>query len=146
LPISCGEDLTRFNEGCVLTARPDAKGHWEIGYGHDINPSPGLTWTQEQADAQFEIDYPLACSRAEADLGAGEYVLLSPQRQAVLNDMAYEIGGAGLAGFTHMLSAVRYGDWQEAADSLKSSLLFSQVPAREARNVAILLTGEWGVK
>ena len=142
MEITCGEELTKFNEGCVLTARPDAKGHWEIGFGHDIPPSPGLTWTQAEADAQFAVDYPLAISRAIADLGEA-YASLSAERQAVLNDIAYEIGGAGLAGFKDMLAAFRAEDWKSAAAALKSSLLFSQVPAREERNILILLSGEW---
>lgn len=39
--ITCGQDLTRLNEGCTLEAKPDRNGKWEIGRGHDIPPSPG---------------------------------------------------------------------------------------------------------
>lgn len=140
--IQCGPDLTKQNEGCILEARPDAKGKWEIGWGHDIPPSLGLVWTQAEADAQFALDYPLAISRAIADLGE-TYAGLSEQRQAVLNDISYEIGGAGLAEFKTMLVAIRAEDWKSAASALKDSLLFSQVPTREERNILILLSGEW---
>ncbi len=66
----------------------------------------------------------------------------------MLVDMAYEIGGAGLAGFTKFLAAVRSAYWVTAAAELKNSLLFLQVPARESENVQILLTGEFppGIK
>lgn len=141
--IQSGADLTKFNEGCVLEVRPDAKGHWEIGYGHDLPPSPGLTWTQDQAEEAFAVDYGTAMSRAELDIGPIEYALLSEQRQAVLNDMAYEIGGAGLAQFHDMLVALRDCRWNDAAQALKDSKLFQQVPNREARNIQILTTGEW---
>jgi GH24 family phage-related lysozyme (muramidase) len=141
--ITCGEDLTKLNEGCVLVAKPDAKGKWEIGWGHDVPPSPDLEWTQAQADAQFAVDYPLAASRAESDLGAACYAALSQQRQAVLNDVAYEIGARGLGEFKVMLAAFRVNDWYGAANALEDSSLFSEVPTRENRNVMILLTGNW---
>ena len=64
-------------------------------------------------------------------------------RRAVLIDMAYEIGGQGLAGFTKLLTAVRYGNWASAAAELKTSLLFTQVPIREQRNMMILAFGEF---
>ncbi len=141
--IGSGEEYTKFNEGLTLVAKPDAKGKWEIGYGHDIPPSPGLTWSQQQADDQFDIDYPLARSRAVSDLGTTFWEELNEQRQAVLADVAYEIGGAGLAEFRTMLAYVRAGEWEAAGAALRDSLLFEQVPVREARNIAILTTGEW---
>lgn len=63
-------------------------------------------------------------------------------RRAVLIDMAYEIGGQGLAQFQHLLSAIRAAEWDKAAAALQSSLLFQQVPSRERSNYIILLTGE----
>ena len=69
--INSGEELTKRNEGCILTPRPDANGKWEIGWGHDIPaPQDNMCWTQDQCDDQFAIDYPLAEQRAEADLGS----------------------------------------------------------------------------
>jgi GH24 family phage-related lysozyme (muramidase) len=141
--IDSGESLTKANEGCILTARPDSKGFWEIGWGHDIPPSPGLTWTQEEADTQFNVDYPQAISRAIEDLGHTAYDAMNAQRQAVFHDIAYEIGGAGLAQFRNMIAAAQTGNWQLAASALKDSLLFSEVPVREGRNIRILQTGEW---
>src|SRR5262249_30096734 len=103
---------------------------------------PGLTWTEEQSDAQFDKDYRLASYRAAVDLGP-TYAGLGEPRQAVLNDIAFEVGGSGLAQFRHMLGAIAASDWQAAAAALKNSLLFEQVPNRENRNIQILLTGEW---
>lgn len=143
LAIKSGADLTKFNEGLTLIAKPDAKGKWVIGYGHDIPPSPGLSWSIQQAEDQFSLDYPEACFQAAADIGDDEYDLLTKQRQAVLNDMAYELGGSGLSRFTIMLSHMRTGEWDSAADALRASLLFEQVPHREARNIQILTTGMW---
>lgn len=149
--IKCGRDLTKQNEGCVLVAKPDNKGKWEIGWGHDIPaPLPGALapeWTQSHADIQFEMDYSLAVKRAHDDVGddVGDdvYTALAEPRQAVLNDIAYEIGGAGLAAFRQMLAAVRGGLWDEAAHQIQASQLFGQVPLRETRNIEIMRLGRY---
>lgn len=50
-------DLLKRLEGCRLKAYQDNAGVWTIGYGH-TGPGvhEGLTWTQEQADAQLNDD------------------------------------------------------------------------------------------
>lgn len=136
------QDLIKFNEGCTLEAKPDAKGKWVIGWGHDIPPSPGLTWPQDKADGYFEIDCHNATVDARKD-ATDFWGALCEQRQAVLIDMAFEIGGYGLGKFVDMLAAMKAEDWNEAARALKGSLLFTEVPTREGRNIEILLTGEW---
>lgn len=68
---------------------------------------------------------------------------MNPARKAVLIDIAYEIGGAGLAGFHHFLTAFRAGQWATAAAELKNSRLYQQVPKREQENMMILATGEF---
>ena len=68
---------------------------------------------------------------------------LNAARWAVLVDMAYELGGAGLAQFSHFLAACRAGDWERAAAELQNSKLFQQVPRREIENIAVLRSGEF---
>ena len=68
---------------------------------------------------------------------------LDPVRKAVLIDMAYEIGGQGLAEFPHMLRAIRVGNWELAVSELRNSALYSQVPTRENMNCEMLRTGLW---
>ena len=140
-----GKTYTKQNEGFTPKAKPDNKGAWVIGYGHDI-PAPAWgqpipEWTPEQADAQYEIDYAAAVAAAAADVS--NFVDIDPVRQAVLVDMAFELGGTGLAGFQHMLAAVALEDWPTAALELKDSKLFTQVPNREQRNISILLSGSF---
>ncbi|WP_179490086.1 lysozyme [Granulicella arctica] len=54
---SNGLDLTKSFEGCKLTAYADQTGVWTIGYGHTgRHVYPGLTITQEVADAFLESD------------------------------------------------------------------------------------------
>lgn len=68
---------------------------------------------------------------------------LDEPRRAVLIDMAYEIGGAGLAQFVNMLAAIRSQAWGKAAAELMHSKLYSQVPNREQENLRILVSGQW---
>lgn len=141
--ISSGQDLTKFNEGCRLTAYQDGGGVWTIGWGH-TGPDilEGLVWPQDKADAFFEVDYHNAEVDARKD--AHEFWdVLCEQRRAVLADMAFQIGGHGLSKFVDMLAAMKAEDWNEASRALKDSLLFTEVPMREGRNIEILLTGEW---
>lgn len=144
--IQSGQDLTRFNEGLTLIAKPD-NGHFALGYGCDYwNGLPvreGQTCTPAEADAQFRLAYAAACTHAETDIGPAEYAALSEQRQAVLNDMAYQLGERGLAAFHDLLAYVRSCNWIKAAVALYQSRLFSQTTERQLRNIAILITGEW---
>ena len=137
-----GPDFTRRNEGCCLEAKPDAKGMWAIGWGHDIPPSPGLTCTQEQADYWFQSDYDTATQGAAFDYGLG-WRQLDAVRQAALIDMAYEMGRSGLGEFAHLLNALQACDYSEAYTECLNSTYAEEVSNR-AHTVALMLkTGEW---
>jgi GH24 family phage-related lysozyme (muramidase) len=139
--------LICFNEGLALTARPDAKGKWEIGVGHDIPaPAPGEpvpTCTREEAYATLDnIDLPAAVAHAQADVGDA-WDSLGPVRQAALTDMAFELGAHGLDEFQKMLDVLERGDWQTAHDEALNSEWAKQVPGRAERDALMLLTGNW---
>lgn len=135
-------DLIREAEGCTLTAKKDSQG-FEIGWGHHTpNVFVGLTWTQDQADAQLLIDADNAAADAQYVVGASCWATLNEARQAALIDMAYELGRHRLLGFIDMTRAVQTGDWQKAHDEALNSELATQVPTRSQRDAAILLSGE----
>lgn len=149
--------LLRLNEGrryaCYDDAHPDrilkagdrCEGTPTIGEGctgPDI--LPGTVWTDAQVDAAKADRKARAMRQASLDLGPDCWSKLDIVRQAVLIDMAYEVGGAGLAKFVNMLAAIRAGDWQGAHDALlDSKLAESQAPDREIRNATMFLTGKW---
>lgn len=145
--IQCGQRLTRQFEGCTLTAKPDAKSAWSIGRGHDIpapeDPKNPPTWTQQQADDQFEIDYRAATSHACQVVGPGVWTTLNAPRQAALADMAFELGAHGLGEFHGMLTAVRARDWATAKRECLDSDYAKQVPNRAAVVADILVGGTW---
>jgi lysozyme len=135
-----GPTYTKANEGCKLVAYQDTLGVWTIGYGctgPDI--VAGLAWTIDQAEEAFERRYSLA---VEHVAGLWTNFAIDNQRTAVLVDMAYQLGGAGLREFHSMLAAVRDSDWQGAHDACLDSLYARQTPLRAARNANALLTGE----
>lgn len=137
-----GQRYTQLCEGLSLIAIKDTMG-WEIGFGHngpDIHE--GLTWTPEQAEQMFDIDYARALRGAEADYG-DQWEYLDEVRQAALTDMAFEMGKAGLGEFSHMLAACRAGYWQAAHDACLNSAYAKQVSSRANRTANMLLTGQW---
>lgn len=136
--------FTAKNEGCCLEAKPDAKGMWVIGIGHDIPPPNGgaLTCTQEQADAWFVQDLAGARSNAASVVGLF-WALLDPVRQAAVVDMAFELGRGGLAEFTHMLLALRAKAWTDASGFCLQSAYAQEVPARARRVASMIATGAW---
>jgi len=68
---------------------------------------------------------------------------LSDQRQAVLIEMAFQMGVSGLLQFKRMLSAVEDGQYFEAAAQMVESTWARQTPARAHRMALQMETGEW---
>ncbi len=144
--ITSDRQLIQFHERCILTARPDAKGRWEIGWGHDIAPPlPGAgapTCTQDAADAWLDADLALARQRAATALGQA-WESLDEVRRAVLADMAYELGGAGLSLFKEMLTSIMGQRYLLAAQQGLESLWAEQVPNRAKMDMDMLAEGKW---
>ena len=90
--------LLKKLEGCRLDAYRDQAGIWTIGYGETAHVSPGMSWTQEQADT-------IIAARAE-EFANGVRALLHPP--VPLNDnefsalviFAYNVGLHALGGST----------------------------------------------
>ena len=138
-----GKTYTQRREGCRLTAYRDTRGIWTIGFGctgSDI--TEGCTWTQAQADAEFARRYADAQRKAALDLGHA-WTGLDYIRRCALTDMAYQLGGTGLAEFRHMLLAISQGTWDTAAQACLASLYAEQVPDRARGTAHMLLTGAW---
>lgn len=64
--------------------------------------------------------------------------LLPDDAQVALACMAFQIGGAGVAEFHRMLSAVAAGRWGQAADEALDSAWARQTPRRAAEVAALL--------
>lgn len=138
-----GPEFTRANEGCRLTAYRDQGGVWTIGWGH-TGPGvvEGLTCSQEQADAWFADDYTIAGDGAERAVGSA-WDGIGNVRQAAVTDMAFQLGGTGLAAFHKMLAALRAYQWVSAAAECRASRYAEQVPVRAAKVAGMLESGAW---
>jgi lysozyme len=91
----------------------------------------------------FANDYAVACANAAKVIGSETWRGLNAPRQAVLADMAFNIGAPRLEGFAKMLAAIRRSDWTGAAAELLDSAYAHQVGGRAVKNAKALKTGEW---
>lgn len=149
-------DLIKTHEGLRLASYDDAtgdpvpvgghaRGTLTIGYGHTgADVFAGQTCTTAQADAWLAADIAIATERAAADIG-DEWSSLNDARQAALIDMAFELGGAGLADFRDMVVGVQCADWPEAHYQALKSKWAREVPKRAQTDAGMLLSGEWPV-
>lgn len=142
------EGLTRLklDEGCKLKAYPDPLTHaapWTIGYGatgSDINSN--TVWTQTEADNDI-LD---RVHTLELRLGQqlSFFKQLSPVRQDVLVNIAYNIGLTGLLKWPVTLGHTEKGSFIEASnDILDNSVWRNQVGLRCDRCAHAMLSNTW---
>lgn len=68
---------------------------------------------------------------------------LDEARFGVLQNMAFNLGAAGLLGFPKMLSKLEAKDYDGAAAEMIDSAWYAQVGDRAKRLVTQMTTGEW---
>ncbi len=140
------EGAVRDAEGRHVAYRCPA-GKLTIGYGHNLeaNPLPGVG--EGSVMREHEARELLA---QDADQVKGQVTRALPwtlrldfPRFAVLVNMAFNLGIAGLCAFTNTLEDVRRGDYAAAARRLRCSRWASQARARAARLIRQMETGQW---
>ena len=139
-----GETTTeriKRHEGFVSCVYKDIYGNHTIGWGHLLSKPVDsfMCWDEKYADAVLAHDIAYSATTAAHDFGSS-YPLLPAVPASVLTELAFWIGGAGLAQFTDFLRFMRQGDYAGAANDLDGTLLASQVPAR-AGELSCLLRG-----
>ena len=131
--------LTKEFEGCRLKPYKCPAGKLTIGYGRNLD-DVGIS--QAEADMMFERDF----SKAEADARkiCEEFDIdvnnLTEQRFYVLTDMCFNLGYGGLKKFKGMLTALKNGLYEDAANAMLDSLWAKQVGNR-ATKLAVLMRG-----
>lgn len=126
------------HEGMRLKPYRCTAGKITIGVGHNLDD---LGITEEQALMIFRDDLANAYRTAKAVVP--KFLGLSEARQAVLVDMAFNLGETRLRGFRKMLSAIEHGQYRIAADEMLDSKWASQVHGRAERLARMMRTGEW---
>lgn len=117
------------HKGCRLTPYRDSLGVLTIGWGRNLE-TVGIS--QAEADRMLDVDLTRAYHAVSA---WAWFAQLSPARQQVLAEMAYNLGVRRLMGFGRMLEACKAGRYQEAADEMIQSRWAEQVKGR-ARTLA----------
>lgn len=136
------QDQLQREEGRSKTAYLDSLSVWTIGIGHaGSDVYPGLVWTDAQIDDVFAKD--VAEKTAQVVEALPWFGTLNEPRQAVLLQMAFQLGTVGLLKFARTLQAVHEGRWADASAGMLNSVWASQTPHRAARLAQQMQTGEW---
>ena len=126
------------DEGRHRHVYADTMGNPTIGVGRNL-AGRGLS--------DSEIDYLLRNDVALAELDLSRslpwWTNLNPVRQAVLLEMAFNMGIDGLLTFRSTLADVAAGHWQDAAQGMRNSLWHQQVGARAERLAYAMEHGEF---
>ena len=143
----------RHSEGCRLEAYLDSEGVWTIGYGsiryacddtigtRDARETRrvsrgdpvrgGDRITQEQADAELDVDLNAACTELDRALPWVEYLPVSALE--TLTRMAFQLGVPRLLEFRRRLAALRRHDFAGAVLEGFDSQWARQTPRRAVR-------------
>lgn len=135
------EQQLRREEGEVLYAYQDHLGYWTIGVGILIDKRKGGGLRQEESD--FILRNRIKLKRAEVYKALPWVEKLNEPRQAVLIEMAFQMGLDGLLGFKNTLAMIKAGDYEGGGRGMLNSLWAKQTPARAKRMSEQMITGEW---
>lgn len=132
------EQLIR-HEGRRNEAYQCPAGRWTIGVGHNIE-ARGLTIGDELIDLLFHED--VADALKDATVFCKQFNELSPHRQAVLVNMAFQLGLGGLMKFVRFRAALASGDYPLATvEMLNSKWAREDTPARAMELAEIMRRG-----
>lgn len=130
------------DEGCVLHAYADSLGYLTLGYGRLIDKRRGGGITLSEARMLLSNDVERHWRELIERFPWVEG--LDEVRQAVMGNLAFNLGVEGLSHFKNTLADIQRGDYDGAALGLRQSLWFRQVaPSRSGRLIRMLRTGEW---
>ncbi|WP_418141528.1 glycoside hydrolase family protein [Marinobacter sp. MA] len=124
------------HEGLRLKPYRDTVGKLTIGYGRNLE-DVGIS--RDEADFMLDNDIDQVERQLET---VDEYRDLNAVRQAVIANMAFNLGFAGLMGFKNMWAAIGRRDWESASEEMLSSKWARQVGVRAVELSEIMRTGE----
>jgi len=130
--------LLRLHEGESLHPYRCTSGKLTIGVGRNLEDR-GIT--KQESAYLLDNDIRQVCAELRkhlpwfGDLGAA--------RQAVLIDMAFNLGIAGLLSFKRTLEHIRFAEYKQAAVEMIDSVWANQVGERARRLAWMMDTGRW---
>jgi lysozyme len=129
------------DEGFVPHAYQDSLGYWTIGHGICIDRRKGCGITPSESAALADNRIGNA-DRALRNRCAW-YDSLDDVRQAVIVQMAYNLGAGGVANFRKMAAALERADYRAAAREMILSRWALQVGPRANRLATMMASGQW---
>ena len=143
------QKMLMFDEGYKLTVYRCSAGYLTGGIGHNFDADPALKimhrkvrfgdkLSPDEALALFDYDLKKVMRGLKTSLPFFE---LAPENiQAVLINMAFQLGINGLLRFKKMLAAINIGDYEKAAMEIEDSKYYTDTPNR-ARRVMWMCVG-----
>lgn len=154
-------DMLRIDEGYKNTIYKDTEGYWTIGIGQLLTKDPSLAVAKAELDKLMNRKCDGVITKAEAEdlfqksvlkaekgiqgnnLLAPVFASLDPVRQDALVNMVFQMGVAGVAGFTNSMKLLKAKQWEQAAVNLAQSRWYKQTPNRAKRVIETFRTGTW---
>ncbi len=131
----------RRDEGTESCAYQDSLGYWTIGVGRLIDARKGGGLSNEEID--YLLDNDIKAKTHEVLRALPWAARLSEARQAVLVNMAFQMGTKGLLAFRRALGSVEDGQYGDAAVEMLNSTWAKQTPARAMRLATQMETDKW---
>jgi len=129
------------HEGFVSNAYKDSLNYLTIGYGRLIDKSKGGGISESEAEYLLANDVNGVYEALNRSIPS--FKTLNEPRQAVLLNMAFQMGVNGLMQFKSTLKLIEIGDYDAAADNMLKSLWASQTPNRAKEMATQMRTGKW---
>lgn len=130
-------DELKLDEGFRSKPYYDSVGKLTIGYGRNLS-DVGIT---EREASDLLTNDIIKAYRIAAEL-VPNWSLLDDERQNVLANMAFNMGGATLATFKNFLAAVNDRNYKLAAQHGRDSKWYRQVGQRAERLMTVMETGD----
>ena len=136
-----GVEQIKRHEGLVLHAYKDSLGYLTIGYGRLIDKSKGGGISEAEAEYLLQNDVSIVLAALHRNIPFFDRLCIP--RQAVLMNMAFQLGIAGLMKFKSTLSFIEAGDYENASANMLKSLWAKQTPNRASEMAQQMRTGKW---
>lgn len=136
-----GVDQIKRHEGLVLHAYKDSLGYLTIGYGRLVDKAKHGGISEAEAEYLLQNDVSSVLSVLHRNITFFDSLCIP--RQAVLLNMAFQMGITGLLKFKKTLSLIEMGDFDGAADGMLKSLWGKQTPNRAAEMAQQMRSGQW---
>lgn len=131
-------DQLMRDEGLRLKPYRDSVGKLTIGVGRNLD-DVGIS----EEEAGLLLNNDIAAARADVFARLPWATFLNEPRFAVLVNMRFNLGLAGLFTFRQALAAMERGDWAEAAKEMRDSHWAEQVGPRAHRLAQQMESGAW---